>query len=127
MLKHNKKGDKTMPKKLVKAEEVGMMSSPATTPEIRENQLIAAAERLAEQQLLNGTASSAVIVHYLKLGDPKNKLEIEKMKLENELTAAKTKAVNEARDTQQMFEEAIAAFKTYSGHGDDEEDNELRV
>lgn len=111
-----------MPRKLVKADDISIKSSPALTPEIRENQLIAAAERLAEQQLLNGTASPSVICHYLKLGDPKNKLEIEKMKLENELTAAKTKAVNEARDTQQMFEEAIKAFKAYSGHGDDEDD-----
>ena len=41
---------------------------PALTPEARENQLISMAVDLAEQQLIDGTASSQVITHYLKLG-----------------------------------------------------------
>ncbi len=44
---------------------------PATTPEARENQLIALAVDLAEKQLMEGTASSQVITHYLKLGSTK--------------------------------------------------------
>ena len=39
---------------------------PAITPEARENQMIALAVDLAERQLLEGTASSQVITHYLK-------------------------------------------------------------
>ena len=44
---------------------------PALTPEARENQMIALAVDLAEQQLRDGTASSQVITHYLKLGSTK--------------------------------------------------------
>ena len=55
---------------------------PALTPEARENQLISLAIDLAEQQLRDGTASSQVITHYLKLGSTKEKLEREKLKNE---------------------------------------------
>ncbi len=50
-------------------------SRPAITPEARENQLISLATDLAEQQLRDGTASSQVITHYLKLGSTREKLE----------------------------------------------------
>ena len=50
---------------------------PATTPEARENQMIALAVDLAERQLLEGTASSQVITHYLKLGSTKERIEKE--------------------------------------------------
>ena len=52
---------------------------PALTPEARENQMIALAVDLAEQQLLDGTATSQVITHYLKLGSTKERLEKEKL------------------------------------------------
>ena len=48
---------------------------PAMSPEARENQMIALAVDLAEKQLLEGTASSQVITHYLKLGTTKEKIE----------------------------------------------------
>lgn len=48
---------------------------PATTPEARENQLIARAVDLAEKQLMEGTASTQVIVHYLRLGSTKERIE----------------------------------------------------
>src|SRR3954454_8239810 len=48
---------------------------PATTPEARENQLIALSTDLAERQLQNGTASAQVISHFLKLGSSREKLE----------------------------------------------------
>ena len=41
---------------------------PALSPEARENQMISYAVDLAEKQLIEGTASSQVITHYLKLG-----------------------------------------------------------
>ena len=45
----------------VKATNSSSNSRPALTPEARENQMIALAENLAEQQLRDGTASSQVI------------------------------------------------------------------
>ena len=47
---------------------------PALTPEARENQLISLATDLAEKQLREGTASSQIIAHYLKLGSTREKL-----------------------------------------------------
>ena len=61
-----------------KIEDCGVRKvRPALTPEARENQLISRAVDLAEQQLLNGTASSQVITHYLKLGSMKERIEQE--------------------------------------------------
>ena len=37
---------------------------PALSPEARENQMIALAVDLAEQQLIDGTASAQVITHF---------------------------------------------------------------
>ena len=51
---------------------------PALTPEAREGQLVSLAVDLAEQQLRDGTASSQVITHYLKLGSMREKLERER-------------------------------------------------
>ena len=48
---------------------------PAITPEDREQQLIAKAERLAEAKLDDGTAGPQIICHYLKLGSKKAELE----------------------------------------------------
>lgn len=46
---------------------------PALTPEARELQMISLAVDLAERQLLEGTASSQVITHYLKLGSSRER------------------------------------------------------
>ena len=56
---------------------------PALSPEARENQMIALAVDLAEQQLRDGTASAQVITHFLKLGTSKAELEKEKLRQEN--------------------------------------------
>ena len=69
-----------MTKKIVKrSSEPKNKIRPALTPEARENQLVSLAINLAEQQLRDGTASSQVITHYLKLGSQKERLEREKL------------------------------------------------
>ena len=95
---------------------------PALTPDARENQLISMAVDLAEQQLIDGTASSQVITHYLKLGSMKNKYEMEKLKAENELLRAKAKSIEDQADMKQIYTDAINAMKRYSGHGDDSDE-----
>lgn len=91
---------------------------PALTPEARENQMIALATNLAEQQLLDGTAKSQVIVHYLKLGTVKAQLELEKNRRENELLSAKTEALKSSKRIEELMDNAIAAMKSYSGQDD---------
>lgn len=87
--------------------------APAMTPEARENQLISAAINLAERQLLEGTASPSVIVHYLRLGSTKEKLEKEKLENENELLRAKTQALESAKVVQELYADAIQAMQSY--------------
>lgn len=90
---------------------------PAMTPEGRENQLISLATNLAEQQLRDGTASSQVITHYLKLATAKERLELEIKEKEKELITAKTEALQSQKRSEQLFAEAIKAFRVYSGAG----------
>lgn len=97
---------------------------PALTPEARENQLISLAVDLAEKQLQEGTASSQVITHYLKLGSTKDRLEREKLEEENKLLRAKTKAIEDAADMKVLYQDAIKAMQRYAGHGGDVEDDE---
>lgn len=94
---------------------------PALSPEARENQMIALAMDLVEQRLRDGTASSQETTHFLKAASQKNKLEMERLKLENDLTAAKTKALANAEEIKVLYEDAIKAMRRYSGHGDEDE------
>lgn len=95
---------------------------PALTPEARENQMISLAVDLAEQQLRNGTASSQVITHFLKLGTTVAQLEKEKLEQENKLLQARTEALESAKRVEELYEDAIKAMKKYSGGGDSNED-----
>lgn len=90
---------------------------PAMTPEARESQLVSLAVDLAEQQLRDGTASSQVITHYLKLGTMQHKAQMEKLKRENELLRAKTESLKSAQKSEELFKEAMDAMKRYSGFG----------
>lgn len=97
---------------------------PALTPEARENQLIFLATELAEQQLRDGTASSQVITHYLKLGSSKEKIEKEILEKQKDLITAKTEALQSAKHIEELYANAIEAMKSYSGHGGDVDDGE---
>lgn len=96
---------------------------PALTPEARENQLIYLATDLAEQQLRDGTASSQVITHYLKLGSSKEKIEKEILMKQKELISAKTEALQSAKRIEELYANAISAMKTYSGNNEDVEED----
>ena len=95
---------------------------PALSPEARENQLISLAVDLAEKQLLEGTASSQVVTHFLKLATVKEQLEREKLREENKLLKAKTEYMQSTKRTEELMEEALKAFRNYSGQ--DEPENE---
>lgn len=94
---------------------------PALTPEARDNQLIFLATDLAERQLREGTASSQVITHYLKLCATREKeqLELERLREENKLLKAKTEALQSQKNSEELYANAIKAMRQYSGHGDE--------
>jgi len=94
----------------------------AETPEAREQQLIALAVDCAEERLRNGTASSAEIVHFLRLASSKNELEQEKLRHENELLKAKTAAIEAEQKSEEAYRKVLNAIRLYSGHGDDNEE-----
>lgn len=108
-----------------KKEDVKPRRRPATTPEARENQLIALAVDLAEQQLLKGTASSQVISHFLKVGSTKEVIEKQILEKKKELITAQTDAIKSAKKVEELYKNALDAMKTYSGQKreEDEEDD----
>lgn len=92
------------------------------TPEARENQLISLAIDRVEQRIIDGTASSQELIHYLKLGSEKNQLEMEKLRKENELLTAKTNALEAAKNIEEMYAQVIAAMRSYNGVDEEYED-----
>lgn len=95
---------------------------PATTPEARENQMIALAVDLAEQQLREGTAASQVITHYLKLGTTRERLEQEKLSRENQLLSARAEAIASSQRVEELYTRALDAMRSYAGHELSDED-----
>ena len=95
---------------------------PALTPEARENQLISLAVDLAEKQLQEGTASSQVITHYLKLGSTKERLEKEILEKQKDLMDARTKALKTAENVERLYADDISAMRRYSGQAGDHDD-----
>lgn len=99
--------------------------SPARSIKSREDQLIALAVDLAEKQLTEGTASSQVIAHYLKLGSTREKLEQKILDRQRYLLEAKTDSLKSAKKMEEMYAEAIQAMRVYNGQADDiDEDDE---
>lgn len=95
------------------------ITPPAMSPEGRENQLIAMAYDLAEKRMLEGTASAQEVTHFLKLGSTKERLEREILAEQKKLVTAKTESLASSKKFEALYENAMAMFKTYSGHGDE--------
>lgn len=93
---------------------------PATTPEARENQLVAAAVDLAEKQIREGTASSQVLSHYLKLGTTREKLEQDKLRGQVKLLEAQIESLASAEKTEELYRNALSAMRSYAGHPDED-------
>ena len=87
---------------------------PAETPEERENQMIALAIDLAEEQLRNGTASTQVIVHYLKLGSSRGQLENEMLEKKTELASAQVDSIRAEQKREELYSEALKAMSVYN-------------
>lgn len=96
-------------------------SRPALSPEARESQLISLATDLVEQRLRDGTASSQETTHFLKLASSKARYEIELLKAQAAVAVAKKEKLDSDRRSEEMFAEAIKAFRNYSGQGEPDE------
>ena len=95
----------------------------ASTPEAREQQLIALAVDLAEKQLIEGTASSQVISHFLKLGSIRAQIEKELLEKQRDLAAAKAESIKSGARMEELYLNVVNAMKSYSGQ-EEEPDEE---
>jgi hypothetical protein len=96
--------------------------APAATPEARENQLVSLATDLAERQLREGTASSQVLTHFLKLASTRERLEQSKIENENLLLSAKVNQIASSERVEDMYKDALNAMRQYRGESVEEYD-----
>lgn len=94
----------------------------ALTPEAEEKQMIALATNLVKQRLIDGTASSQETTHFLKLATREAQLKNQLLEMQSELAAAKRDSIRREEHRDELFAEAIAAMKKYSGNGDSDDD-----
>lgn len=117
-----------MPKKRTNADGISSKRRPpARTLEARESQMVSLAIDLAEKQLMEGTASSQVITHYLKLGSTMEREKKEIMREQKKLLAAKTEAIESSRRIEELMGKALSAMKTYSGANSDDDSDIFRI
>lgn len=95
---------------------------PARTPEGRENQLINLAMNLAEEKLRDGTASSQIITSILNWATTKHQLENEKLRSDLEVAKAKVEQMKRSGDSKDLYEKALAAFRSYQSSPEDDYD-----
>jgi len=103
-------------RKKVEEKPTQRVFKPGLTPEEVEDQCIAAAYELAAQRILDGTASSQEIVHFLRAGSRKEVLERRVLELEADLKRAKTSAIESSAELQSDIANALHMFKVYSGN-----------
>jgi hypothetical protein len=98
---------------------------PARSVESRENQMIALAVDVAEDQLRTGRASAQVITHYLKLATQREQLEQQRLKSENELLQARVQNLAEQADIKELYGQALMAMRSYQGGQPDDSDQDV--
>ena len=91
--------------------------SPAKTPEELENVLINKSLRLIESQIDDGTISATVLTQYAKLGSSRERLEQERLRNENSVLQKKLETMEAAIDVRNLMEDALGAFRGYTGQG----------
>lgn len=96
---------------------------PAMTPEARENQIINKALNLIERQIEDGSASSQLLSHYAKLGSTRERLEQERLLREVDLLERKAQAMDSAKRIEELYDEAIAAMRSYGGQPEQRHDD----
>lgn len=113
--------------KVAKSSETSPRMRPALTPEAREGQLIALAMDVAEERLRNKTATSQEVVHFLRLGSMRERLERERLENENILLRAKTEALESQAKIEELYANAIKAMQRYSPSRDDDDEGEDEI
>ncbi len=91
----------------------------ASTPEGRENEMIMLAYQEVERRIRDHTATSQELCHFLKMGSEKERLEREKLEVEMELQRVRADSIESGKHMEELYNNAIAAMKMYSGVEED--------
>lgn len=95
---------------------------PALTEEALENKMIMKAYEVVYQRMCDGTVTSPELVHFLRLGSTKEREDRDFLNKRKELLEAKTKAINDSKNMEELYSKAIEAMRNYSGLSEDEDD-----
>lgn len=95
--------------------------SSAKTPEDREDEMIALATDLAEQQLRDGNAPAPLVNMLVRAGQRKERLERERLSEENKLLRAKVVSLETASQSDEKLDRIYNALRLYRGEADPEE------
>lgn len=106
--------------KIITSSEPTSLGRPALTPEARQQQLVALAMDMAEEQLRNRTASSQVLTTFIKFGTVQAELELEKIRRETKVLEAKAEAYESAKRIEELYANALSAMRKYGGQSSDE-------
>jgi hypothetical protein len=105
-------------------EPVVVRTRPATTPEAREQQMVAMAFDLVEKRIRNGTATSQEVTHFLKLGSSREFIEQERIRGEVALNQAKIENMAQANQIVELMSDALDAMRSYKGEKPREKDQQ---
>ncbi len=100
------------------AEDEPVRRKPAASREERENELIALAVDVVERRLRDNTATSQEVVHFLKLGSTRERLEQQRLKHETALIEARVNDLAATARIEELYKDAISAMKIYQGVND---------
>lgn len=92
--------------------------APARTIEGREEDLIRLAYDEAERQIRSGKASPSLILHFVRQGSRREKLEQESIRGKMELDKAKVRNIETNEKILELYEDAIRAMSSYRGDHD---------
>lgn len=96
--------------------------SSARTSDAREQEMIALAMDLAEQQLRDGTISSQTHSLLVKSGLGRERLERKRLERENTLLEAKVEELQKASQSNELLTQVLDAMRVYSGQKDPDAD-----
>lgn len=92
-----------------------LSKAPARTLEGREEDLIRVTYDEVERQIRSGKASPSILLHFLKQGSRRERLEQESIRGKMELDKAKIKHIETDEKIVEMYQDAIRAMSSYRG------------
>jgi len=99
--------------------------TPPMNPDDRLRVLINKSYDRVEQRIDSGEATAQELVYFLKLGSIREQKEMMVLEADLELRKAKAEALASAKRSEDLYNQALEAMKSYSGHGDNYDDPNL--